>query len=270
MSGQGGVRSAAGRLEEPLVPYELPSYGAGVYVAGDSTAIFDGCTFEDNVASETLVDPNHRLSPYRGYGGGVSAENNALVHFTDCNFVGNSADSGGAIFINNTDVTIVDSNIVSNNALRGGGFLGDGGSVEVINTIVANNQTILDVNDPNDDEILSIGAGLCILSADSLIQDCNISGNRADGAGGGIYLRGANNSSIRNCLVINNSAARDGGGISTNWYTLTTILPILHSLEMQFQELQVNKAIPVSAALYTVVMRVKPQSLTVFSGTISD
>ncbi|HCO92439.1 MAG TPA: hypothetical protein DIU00_00560, partial [Phycisphaerales bacterium] len=71
MSGQGGIRSAAGRGRqlEPLVPYELPSYGAGIYCAADSTAIFNGCTYEDNVASETLVDPNHRLSPYIGYGG---------------------------------------------------------------------------------------------------------------------------------------------------------------------------------------------------------
>jgi parallel beta-helix repeat protein len=223
MSGQGGVRGPSGRQQEPLVPYELPSYGAGVYVAADSTATFDGCTFEDNVASETIVDPNHRLSPYIGYGGGVSAENSALVTFFDCNFVDNAADSGGAIFTNQVDVTIVDCNIVSNNALRGGGFLGNGASVDIRKTIVANNQTLTDVNDPNDDEVLSIGAGLCILSADSIVQDCNISGNRAGGSGGGIYLRGANVSSIRNCLVINNSAGRDGGGISTNWYTLTTI-----------------------------------------------
>ncbi|MHC4436452.1 MAG: right-handed parallel beta-helix repeat-containing protein [Planctomycetota bacterium] len=223
MSGQGGEIAPSGRPLEPIVPYELPSYGAGVYVAADSTAIFDGCTFEDNVASETLVDPNHRLSPYRGYGGGVSAENSALIYFADCNFVDNGADTGGAIHTNSTDVTIIDCNIVSNNALRGAGFIGDGGSVDIRKTIVANNQTILDVNDPNDDEVLSIGAGLCIMSADSFIQDCNISGNRADGAGGGIYLRGANDSIIRNCLIINNSAGRDGGGISTNWYTLTTI-----------------------------------------------
>ncbi len=223
MSGQGGIRNAAGRFQEPLVPYELPSYGAGVYVAADSTAIFDGCTFEDNVASETLVDPNHRLSPYRGYGGGVSAESSALIHFADCNFVDNGADSGGAIFTNSTDVTILDCNIVSNNALRGGGFLGDGGSVDIRNTIVANNLTILDVNDPNDDDVLSIGSGLCILSADSFIQDCNISSNRADGSGGGIYLRGANDSNIRNCLIINNAAGRDGGGISTNWYAIPAI-----------------------------------------------
>ncbi|MFC1795258.1 nidogen-like domain-containing protein, partial [Planctomycetota bacterium] len=99
MSGQGGVMGTAGRQIEPLVPYEIPSYGGGVYCAADSTVIFTGCTFEDNIASEADPnDPNHSLSPYMGYGGGVCAENSALVSFTDCNFVDNQADSGGGIY----------------------------------------------------------------------------------------------------------------------------------------------------------------------------
>jgi hypothetical protein len=222
MSGQGGTL-VTGRFLEPLVPYELPSFGAGVYCAADTSVTFNGCTFEDNVASETLVDPNHRLSPYIGYGGGVSAENSALLYFADCNFVDNGADSGGAIHTNSTDVKIVDCNIVFNRSLRGGGFLGDGGALDIRDTIIAYNQAMDDVNDPNDNVALSEGAGLCVLSADSVIQDCNISYNNAGASGGGIYLRGANNSNIRNNLITNNSAGRDGGGISTNWFNLTTI-----------------------------------------------
>jgi len=223
MSGQGGVMVAEGRQTEPLVPYEIPSYGGGVYCAANSTAIFNGCTFEDNVASETITDPNHRINPYIGYGGGISAERSAIVFITDCNFVDNQADSGGAIYVSDADMTIRDCNIASNEALRGGGFFGFGGSIDMISSIVANNQVITDVNDPNDDEVLSIGAGLCFWSVDATIRDCNIIGNRAEASGGGLYLRGENESQIRNCLIINNAAGRDGGGISINWYAMPEI-----------------------------------------------
>jgi predicted outer membrane repeat protein len=212
-----------GKPLEPLVPYELPSYGAGVYCAANTKVIFDGCTFENNIASEALATPNHRLSPYIGYGGGVSAERNAMVSFTDCNFVDNQADTGGAIYVSDTDAMIVKCNIVSNTALRGGGFQGVRGVIDIKRTVFSNNQGAPDVNDPNDDEVLSTGAGLCIWSIDAFIRDCVISGNQSNGSGGGIYLRGDCQPDIMNCLIINNSAGRDGGGISTNWYAGPTI-----------------------------------------------
>jgi parallel beta-helix repeat protein len=185
--------------------------------------MFNGCTFEDNVASETLADPNHRLNPYIGYGGGVCAENSSLVSFIDCNFVDNQADTGGGIYVSDTHTTIIDCNITSNESLRGGGFFGTRGEINMKRSIIVNNQAILDVNDPNDDDVLSIGAGLCFWSVNANIFDCTIRGNRAQASGGGAYLRGENESLIRNCLIINNAAGRDGGGVSINWYARPTI-----------------------------------------------
>ena len=100
MSGTGGVFDGD-RNFEPLVAYELPSYGAGVYCAADSLVTFTECIFEDNIASEPTDgdDPNHTLDPYVGYGGGVCAEECASVVFTDCNFIDNQSDSGGGIYI---------------------------------------------------------------------------------------------------------------------------------------------------------------------------
>ncbi|UCG59514.1 MAG: right-handed parallel beta-helix repeat-containing protein [Phycisphaerales bacterium] len=219
ISGQGGELGPSGRPQEPLVPYELPSYGAGVYCAEDTTVTFTGSTFEDNVASEVdPTDPNHRLNPYSGYGGGVCAEKGATVSFTDCNFVDNLADSGGGIYVEDVNAVITDCNIVANRALRGGGFLGIGGSVEVRASNVMYNWATIDPNDPNNNEdILSVGAGLCYFSGDASIRDCNISGNRADGSGGGVYMRGAGGASLINCLITDNAAGRDGGGASINW-----------------------------------------------------
>ena len=48
--GTGGVGNG-GRNEEPLISFEMPTFGAGVYCAADSTVSFTGCTFEDNITS---------------------------------------------------------------------------------------------------------------------------------------------------------------------------------------------------------------------------
>ncbi len=225
MSGIGGV-GEAGRNIEPLVSFQMPTYGAGVYCAAESIVTFTDCTFEDNVASGLpagVTDPNHRLNPYSGYGGGVCAETSAAVVFVDCNFVDNQADSGGGIYTDNTNVTIVDCNITSNTALRGGGFIGVDGLINVLSSKITNNRAIGDVNDPNDDFILTDGAGLYCWLGGINIQDCNISGNIAGYSGGGVYLRDVNAASLVNNLIINNGASRDGGGVSANWFTNSII-----------------------------------------------
>ena len=222
MSGIGGVITG-GRNEEPVIAFEMPTYGAGVYCASEATVTFKGCVFTDNVASgiQAGVDPNHRLDPYVGYGGGVAAEKNAVVTFIDCNFVDNEADSGGGIYISTTEATVVDCNIVFNTALRGAGFVGINSSVDMLSSRIANNRATADPNDPNNgiQDILATGGGLYCLQGGINIQDCNVSGNRADFSGGGVYLRDVGGASFTNSLMINNQAGRDGGGVSANWYT---------------------------------------------------
>jgi hypothetical protein len=228
MSGVGGA-SDGGRLLEPLASYQLPTYGAGVYCAADSIVTFIDCTFEDNIASGLapgVTDPNHRLDPYNGYGGGVCAESSAAVTFVDCNFVDNEADSGGGIYTDDSNVTIVDCNLVSNEAIRGGGFIGSDGLINILSSRIANNRAIRDVNDPNDPNDFAVpanGAGLYCWLGGINIHDCNISGNIADFSGGGVYLRDVNTASLVNNLIINNGAARDGGGVSANWFTKSII-----------------------------------------------
>jgi hypothetical protein len=225
MSGQGGQASAAGRFTEPLIPFQMPSYGGGVYCAAETTVIFTGCTFEDNIASPTAAgqDPNFRLDPYIGFGGGIAAEGTANLTFVDCNFVDNSADTGGGIYVINAGVSVIDCNVTQNTALRGAGLAGMGGSIGVAGSRIWNNWAITDQDDPNDNDIAPIGGGLLFSSADALVEDCDIAGNISDGSGAGIYLRGQNATQIVNCLIRNNRAYRDGGGISTNWYAEPTI-----------------------------------------------
>ena len=207
MPPEAGVASGAGRILEPVVSFEMPTYGAGVYCATDARVTFKDCSFEDNVASGIAgTDPNHRLDPYVGYGGGVAAEKSAAVTFIDCNFVDNEADSGGGIYIDTTEAAIVDCNIVSNTALRGAGFLGVNGSVDMLSSRIINNLATADPNDPNNsiEDILASGGGLYCWQGGINIQDCNVSGNRADFSGGGVYLRDVSGASFANNLITSN------------------------------------------------------------------
>ncbi len=151
LSGVGGQQPPVNRNLEPLIAYEIPSYGGGVYCAANSAVTFTGCTLEDNTASQlrTGTDPNHTLTPYLGYGGGVAAESNAKLRFVDCNIVGNLADSGGGVYAAGITVEVTDCNLSTNAALRGGGLLGQGGLVTVSDCNVVNNRAQRDPNDPN-------------------------------------------------------------------------------------------------------------------------
>lgn len=222
LSGVGGTLPS-GRNLEPLVAFEMPTYGAGVYCAAESTVSFTRCTFEDNVASIIPADPNHRLDPYVGYGGGVCAQNSAAVVFVDCNVVSNEADSGGGIYIEGTNATVVDSNITTNRALRGGGVLGMSSLTNITNTRIVNNRAAVDANDPGKQNVLADGAGLYFWLGGLNVRDCNVAGNIADFSGGGAYLRDVNTASFTNDLIISNGAGRDGGGISSNWFTTSLI-----------------------------------------------
>ncbi|MCH8992050.1 MAG: hypothetical protein IIA44_09935, partial [Acidobacteria bacterium] len=57
-TGIGGVPDGEPRNIEPLYEFEISTFGAGVYCAPNSRVRFESCTFEDNLASNTVDDPN--------------------------------------------------------------------------------------------------------------------------------------------------------------------------------------------------------------------
>jgi hypothetical protein len=94
-----------------------------------------------------------------------------------------------------------------------------------------------DPNDPNifedpnlqiiehrDDSGIAQGGGIFSFRGPMDINDCQIRFNEATTSGGGVYLGGDYDPAttvgphLRNCLVTNNGAGRDGGGVSCNWY----------------------------------------------------
>ncbi|MCF7972370.1 MAG: right-handed parallel beta-helix repeat-containing protein [Phycisphaerae bacterium] len=233
LTGIGGLPDGVDRNLEPLYTNELPSYGGAVYCDSDSIVTFEGCTFRENEASAivdpnngagdgTDVDPTTRPNPYMGYGGGVSTDVNAKVVFTDCNFMDNKADIGGGIYVKESLADVADSNFVRNEALQGGALAGTGGDIIIADCNVVANLAIDDSTDPNDDDVLALGAGMYLSSCPAQVTDSNFFSNITPGSGGAVYIRG-NKPTITNCLFRNNGAGHDGGALSVNHYAVTTI-----------------------------------------------
>ena len=219
MSGRGGLDNFSQRPEEPLIPYEIPSFGGGVYCAADSTVTFTGCTITDNISSEPNDPPNNSIDPYLGHGGGVCAEDTAKLIFTNCTFSRNDADAGGGLHFTNANAVISDCNFTFNSAFQGGGLFGEHGPATILRSIFTGNIAASE-DAPG---VLGMGGGLHLWATDVNIIDCNISGNQADSSGGGVFFGGDGTPSLINCLLTNNTAGRDGGGLSVNWYALSLV-----------------------------------------------
>ncbi|MCK5175277.1 MAG: right-handed parallel beta-helix repeat-containing protein, partial [Planctomycetes bacterium] len=69
------------------------------------------------------------------------------------------------------------------------------------------------------------GAGIYCDSVPAQIVDNRFNDNLATASGGGIYITGATltDPNVTNCLIVNNQAGRDGGGISANWHSAPRI-----------------------------------------------
>jgi len=225
MSGVGGQQPPDNRNIEPLIAYEIPSYGGAVYCASQAQVRFERCNFQGNTSSQTPegTDPNHTITPYLGHGGNVAAEQGARVEFVDCNIMDGFAHTGGGIYVGDAYVRIADSNLAGNTALRGGGLFGMGGDLRIEDCNVIFNLAVSDVNDANAASGLGAGGGLMLVQGSPVVRNTLFSGNVASGSGGAIYLRGQGDPTIFNCLFTYNAAGRDGGAISNNWMVNTRI-----------------------------------------------
>jgi len=234
MSGSGGAWPPGDQDKPPEIPYQLPSYGGGVYCAANSIVEFIGCEITDNAALRP--SKQYHLDPYLGHGGGVCAEDSAMVTFQNCLVGNNDAAIGGGIFDSNANPRIIDSRLIANSAYHGGGIYGLKGEAMIINCALTGNTAggvctnpQGEDNDPctydpnNNYHIYGSGAAIYCNSTEINIADSNITDNKADGSGGGVYLTGPNTPVIFNCLLANNTAGSDGGGVSNNTFSNLTL-----------------------------------------------
>jgi hypothetical protein len=224
MSGIGGETTSTYQYPvDPIRAYEIPAFGGGVYCRAGSTVKFDGCAITNNVASRRMdvAEPNNKLDPYLGHGGGICAEDTAKVIITNCSISSNQANVGGGVDFAYANIEIADTNFISNSANHGGGVYGEEGPAYIANCNITGNNAVSDPNDPN--ATLGFGGGLHLWAVDVNVRNCNISNNLSETSGGGVYFGGGSQPVLGNCLVTNNQAGRDGGGVSVNWYSLPKV-----------------------------------------------
>ena len=161
--------------------------GAAVYSKGSFTA--KNCKFEDNEAGSNSV---------AGAGGAVYIESGQTT-IDNCKFISNNANIGGAVFVaangkctigTETDQT---TKIYSNTAKNGAGIY-----------------------------VASTQSDGCLINKGTIIGSGN-SGelNEAQDFGGGIFVFGAGNCTIKEGVKIQNNKAQNGGGIYNDGGNLT-------------------------------------------------
>lgn len=112
-----------------------------------------------------------------------------------------SSNGGGGIHFNGENLIVENSEISENNGEPGGICVAeDSAETEIKKSSIKNN-------------VARSGGGL-ELAGDSTIEDCEITGNKAESSGGGLLLCSDNKScKIINSVISNNTAGESGGGI---------------------------------------------------------
>lgn len=192
-------------------------------LAGDLD-IKDSVTIQGSGAGATIIDGNNQdriFDTYQAITGtvvslsGMTLQNGNPMATTFIN-----GTNGGAIYVfaptatQRVTLNINNSRLINNKAKSGGAIQNDGGIVTITNSEISGNQAVT-----------GNGGGLAtITTADSQgpinLTNSTISGNIADGSGGGLYFEGAGNATLTNVTLANNIADNDhnstgaGGGLA--------------------------------------------------------
>ena len=199
--------------------YKIDRYGGAIYAAKRSHLTLTQCVFEDNQADnvgpvETYTHNPPRATieedPYYAYGGTIAFEDDAVVALRDCVIENGVSHHGGGIYAEHAILTVADCNFVGNAASFGG-------AVYYVDTEATISSTIFHENTANLNA--SQGGALAAFDANSVFTDVVVVNNLSGRSGGGFYMAGSDQTTIKNGLFAGNSAGRDGGGLSANWYS---------------------------------------------------
>ena len=159
---------------------------------------------------------NSNFTENHAYNGGAVfvGTDYGITNITDSNFIDNNAhNEGGAICMNASSVYLYNSHLEGNTALSGGAiFVGEKGTSNYIyGSSFDNNKAIAE-----EEGEISHGGALNWLSAAGHILYSNFTNNEAD-YGGAIYLNGKSNNTVMDHLIFdNNHAEFNGGAIDWN------------------------------------------------------
>ena len=208
--------------------------GGGVCMDDGSTLTLDGIAVAGNSGENcggiymgaqcTLNLQNGATVAYnKGSSGGIYISGkNSAVNMDNASITGNYASaSGGGIRCGAIGITIAMENkstISGNTALYGGGIYLDHTNFNIVSKdktgAISNN----DLSGRESADDYADGAGIYVDSAGSgsgEISGITVSGNKASGNAGGIFL-GQKSTRVSDCTVTNNTAGRYAGGIYVN------------------------------------------------------
>ena len=176
--------------------------GGGMFVEASDPSL-TGVGFEDNRAQVSYVDDSHG-------GGGIYLAGSSHADLSDCTFTGNSAATGGGMFIDDSNPTLTNVAFIGNEAGdgiagSGGGIWNDEGSPTLSNVLFSGNACTLDGGG-----MKSGGAG-----SNPILINTTFSGNAAGGSGGGLNTTSPN-TTIRNSVIWNNKDASGTGSVGSS------------------------------------------------------
>jgi hypothetical protein len=186
--------AAHGRLSHPVfmdcsfTGNSAENEGGAMAFRTQDTAVLHRCTFDSNTAAS--------------FGGlwfyGESAE------LVDCSFTNNTAERGGGMGVVGSEASLTGCSFIGNMATEGegGGLLGEQGS------LVIAVECLFEGNSAENDD--GGGAWLSTTYWDTMLQDCEFTGNRAR-KGGGLGVSNALGT-VSGCVFSANTAHVGGGG----------------------------------------------------------
>ncbi len=164
-----------------------------IYIYGAYTVTFNNITFKNGKKS--------------GGGGAVSIMNSGSGYFTDCNFIGNTAnDNGGAVCLSSGSGYFTGCNFIGNTAPLGGAVLiqnsGSGNFTDCNftgNSVTGNTAT-------------NNGGAVYIYSGSGNFRNCNFNDNTVtNGYGGAVYIKDSSCvGDFRNCNFTTNTGMYGG------------------------------------------------------------
>ncbi len=229
--------------------------GGAIYVSSADPSIVN-CVFKDNSTSGTGTDGGALLVRYAspviagcvfqgnhasGDGGAIMCLYSGVANISDSTFTGNTSDSGGAIYCESADPVITGCDMDGNSAGNAGGAIycrnsanpvmtdcsfsgnsaGSGGVLYGSGSSPEFHDCLMDSN--------TAGSGGCARfyqGGAPKFVGCTITNNEAtSGDGGAIVFFALQSTStlIKDCVIANNTAAVDAGGVSCDDQSRPTI-----------------------------------------------
>jgi predicted outer membrane repeat protein len=184
---------------------------ARLMVNGGTFTENDGSAISDTETAFAIVNGATFTRNTAGDGGAIYNHSALDSKVTDCTFISNMATGvGGAIYDYSESFDVTDSRFYGNTAGSGGAlWLSEATGAGLSDVVVRGNRATGD------------GGGIYAASASGLyLGSSMISGNRAGGQGGGIYGPSLVRSQVTGTEIRGNRAA-DGGGIYTSQDAIT-------------------------------------------------